>query len=136
MQSESKGPTTVDEYLATFSPAVQSVLQQVRETIRAAAPEAIEKISYRMPSYHGHGALVYFGGFKEHVGLYPPVKDEALRVASARYAGPKGNLRFPLSEPMPFGLITRLVKARVREDRDHAKRVQAGRALAKRKAAK
>ncbi len=122
MQSDSKPPATVDEYIATFSPTVQSVLQQLRSTIRAAAPDAVEKISYRMPSYHGHGALVYFGGFKEHVGLYPPVNDEALKVESARYAGPKGNLRFPLSEPMPLGLITRLVKARIREDRAHAMR--------------
>lgn len=122
MHSESQPPATVDEYIATFSPAVQSVLREVRKTIRAAAPDAVEKISYRMPSYHGHGALVYFGGFKEHVGLYPPVNDEALKVASARYAGPKGNLRFPLSEPMPLGLITRLVKARIREDRAHAMR--------------
>ncbi len=122
MHSESQPPATVDEYIATFSPAVQSVLREVRKTIRAAASDAVEKISYRMPSYHGHGALVYFGGFKEHVGLYPPVNDEALKVASARYAGPKGNLRFPLSEPMPLGLITRLVKARIREDRAHAMR--------------
>ena len=122
MQSDSQPPATVDEYIATFSPAVQSVLQQVRRSIRAAAPDAVEKISYRMPSYHGHGALVYFGGFKEHIGLYPPVKDESLKVASARYAGPKGNLRFPLSEPMPLALITKLVKARIREDRAHAMR--------------
>lgn len=120
MQSEKAPPTTVDEYIAQFTPAVQTVLEQVRQTIRRTAPSAEEKISYRMPSYHLHGALVYFGGFKAHVGFFPPVADPALVKAAARYAGPKGNLRFPLDEPMPLALIAKLVKARVRNNEARA----------------
>ena len=116
MTPDSSPPATVDAYIAEFPPAVQAVLQQVRATIRDAAPGATEKLSYRMPSYHLHGALVYFGGFKKHIGLYPPVNDAVLKRATARFAGPKGNLQFPLDEPMPLARIGKLVKARVRED--------------------
>ena len=116
MTPDSSPPATVDAYIAEFPPAVQAVLQQVRATIRDAAPGATEKLSYRMPSYHLHGALVYFGGFKEHVGFYPPVRDAKLKRESARYAGEKGNLRFRYDEPMPYDLIARIVKSRVLEN--------------------
>ena len=108
-------PQSIDEYIASSPEEVRPVLQSIRATVRKAAPQAEERISYRMPAFFHEGALVYFAAFKQHIGLYPPVRDAALRAELARYAGPKGNLRFPLSEPMPFELIRRVVQARLRE---------------------
>src|SRR5438445_1686461 len=85
--------------------------------MRHAAPGAKETISYLMPAFKQHGILVYFAAWKQHIGLYPPISgDKALEKAVARYAGPKGNLHFPLDEPMPFDLIERIVKLRVKQD--------------------
>jgi uncharacterized protein YdhG (YjbR/CyaY superfamily) len=108
-------PRTIDEYIASAAAEVRPVLQAVRATIQRAAPAAEERISYRMPAFFLDGALVYFAAFKQHVGVYPPVHDPALQAELARYAGPKGNLRFPLSEPMPLDLIRRVVEARMQE---------------------
>ncbi len=107
-------PTTIDEYIAAVAPEVRPVLERIRATIRKAAPTAVETVSYRMASFTLHGAFVYFGAFKEHIGFFPPVQDEALKLAAAKYMGPKGNLRFPLNKPMPYALIGKLVKARAR----------------------
>jgi uncharacterized protein YdhG (YjbR/CyaY superfamily) len=110
-------PANVDEYIAAFPPAIQAVLQQVRQAVRSAAPEAQEIISYRMPALKQHGVLVYFAAFKNHIGFYPPIRGDAgLEAAVARYAGEKGNLRFPLDEPMPLALIERLARLRARQD--------------------
>lgn len=110
-------PASVDDYIAGFPPAVQAVLQQVRQTVRAAAPQAEEIISYQIPAYRQHGVLVYFAAFKHHVGFYPPVQGPAALVAAAApYAGPKGNLRFPLDAPMPLKLITRITRTRLRQN--------------------
>jgi uncharacterized protein YdhG (YjbR/CyaY superfamily) len=106
-----------DDYIAQFPADVQAILEKVRETIRHAAPEAKETISYMMPAFRQHGILVYFAAWAEHVGMYPPISgNKTLEKASARYAGPKGNLQFPLDEPMPFDLIERIVKLRVKQD--------------------
>ena len=105
--------TTIDTYIAGFPPDIQAVLQAVRATVRQAAPLAEERLSYRMPALFQQGALVYYGAFKRHLGLFPPVADEALRAQLARYAGPKGNLQFPYSQPLPLDLIAAVVKARV-----------------------
>ncbi len=110
-------PQTVDDYIASVREDVRPVLQAVRATVRAAAPGAEERISYRMPAFFQDGALVYFAAFNHHIGFYPPVQDAALQALVQRYAGPKGNLQFPLSEPMPHELITRIVKSRVEENR-------------------
>ena len=115
MATDAPAPASVDEYIASAPAEVREVLQAVRATIRSAAPEAEERISYRMPAYFHRGVLVYFAAFKQHIGLYPPVRDPALRSELARYAGPKGNLRFPLTEPMPHALIRRVVAARLSE---------------------
>ena len=83
--------------------------------IRDAAPRAEEAISYGMPAYRMGRILVWFAAFTEHIGLYPPVRgSEALLRASAKYAGPKGNLRFPLDRPIPYALVARIVRVRVR----------------------
>jgi uncharacterized protein YdhG (YjbR/CyaY superfamily) len=109
-------PTTIDEYVALQPPEVQVILRKIRATIRKAVPRATETISYRMPTFVLNGHLVYFGAFKNHIGLYPPVRDAALRRETSVYAGEKGNLRFSLDEPIPYALIARIVKARVREN--------------------
>ncbi len=110
-------PATIDEYIASFPADVRAILRQVRQTVRAAAPNAREVISYRMPALKQHGILVYFAAFKKHIGFYPPIKGDAkLEKAAARYAGAKGNLRFPLDEPIPYGLIKRLTQLRAKQD--------------------
>lgn len=115
--AKTKKPQDIDSYILLFLNDVQTVLEKVRETIRRAAPEATETISYRMPAFRQHGILVYFAAWKKHIGLYPPISgDKALEKAVARYAGPKGNLQFPLDEPMPLDLIERIVKLRVKQD--------------------
>jgi uncharacterized protein YdhG (YjbR/CyaY superfamily) len=107
-------PDTVDAYIATFAPEVQAVLRTVRETVRRVAPDAEERISYRMPALFQGGAVVYYGAFKRHLGLYPPpVDDPALRDRVAPYAGPKGNLQFLYLDPLPLELIADVVRARL-----------------------
>jgi uncharacterized protein YdhG (YjbR/CyaY superfamily) len=119
--AKAKKPTDIDGYIAQFPVDVQAILHEVRATIRRAAPDAKEVISYQMPAFRQHGILVYFAAWKQHVGLYPPISgDKALEKAVARYAGPKGNLQFPLDEPMPLKLIERIVKLRVKQDSEKA----------------
>jgi uncharacterized protein YdhG (YjbR/CyaY superfamily) len=114
-------PRSIDEYIVSFPPDVRQILRKVRATIRAAAPEAEEVISYRMPAFRAHGILLYFAAFRHHIGLYPPVSGDArIENAVAPYAGEKGNLRFPMDEPIPYRLIARIAKLRVRQDRAKA----------------
>jgi uncharacterized protein YdhG (YjbR/CyaY superfamily) len=109
-------PATIDDYIAIASPEVQSILQEIRQTIRNAAPAAEEVVSYRIPAFRLNGILVYFAAFKKHIGLYPPIRgDASLMKAIAPYAGPKGNLQFPLDQPIPYKLIERIVKLRVKQ---------------------
>jgi uncharacterized protein YdhG (YjbR/CyaY superfamily) len=117
MANRGASPTTIDEYIATFSPEVQEILEQIRRTIRSAAPAAEEAIRYRMPTFRLNGNLVHFAAFKKHIGLYPPVRGDAKLVkAVSRYAGPKGNLQFPLDQPIPYDLIERITKLRVKQN--------------------
>jgi uncharacterized protein YdhG (YjbR/CyaY superfamily) len=110
-------PKNIDEYIAACSQEVQTILERIRQTIHAAAPDAQETISYTMPAFTQSGILVYFAAFKNHIGLYPPVSgDAAIEKAIAPYAGEKGNLRFPLDQPIPYGLIERIVKLRVKQN--------------------
>jgi uncharacterized protein YdhG (YjbR/CyaY superfamily) len=110
-------PNDTDGYISQFPADVQAILERVRATIRHAAPEAKETISYQMPAFKQHGNLVYFAAWRHHIGLYPPVTgDKALEKTAARYAGPKGNLQFLLDEPIPYDLIERIVKLRVIQD--------------------
>jgi len=114
---KSKTPKTIDEYIAASSPDVQAILEKIRSTIRSAAPDAEETISYRIPAFTQNGVLVYFAAFKNHIGFYPPIKaDAALANAIAKYAGEKGNLRFPLDQPIPYALIKRIVTLRVKQN--------------------
>jgi len=114
------GPTmanNIDDYIAQFPLPVQAILEKIRLTIRNAAPDAEEIISYRMPTFRQGRILAHFAAFKKHIGLFPPVRgDAALEKAIAAYAGPKGNLQFPLDQPIPYRLIERIVKLKVKQN--------------------
>lgn len=111
----SDAPAAIEAHIASFPEAVRAVLEKIDATVRKAAPKAEGRISYRMPAYFQDGVLVYFTAFKKHIGLFPPVRgDDSLVKAVAPYAGPKGNLQFPLDEPIPYALITKIVKARLK----------------------
>jgi uncharacterized protein YdhG (YjbR/CyaY superfamily) len=100
---------TIDDYIESCGQDVQPILLKIRATIHKAVPAATETISYRMPAFKHGRILLYFAAFKQHIGLYPPVRDNAALVkAVARYAGPKGNLKFPLDQPIPYALIARI----------------------------
>lgn len=123
--TERSEPATIDEYIAAFPPDVQSILEKIRSIIREAAPQAKERLSYKIPAFAMNGDLIYFAAFKKHIGIYPPVRgDEKLRKALSRYRGEKGNLKFPLDEPMPYELISRVVRCRLKE---HLENVQSKR---------
>ena len=125
-------PKNIDEYIAAFAPEVQSILKKIRLTIRQAAPQAQEKISYKMPAFTIDGDLIYFAAFKKHIGMFPPVRgDENLNKDLLRYRGEKGNLKFPLDEPIPYALIRRVVKFR---EKEHRKKLAAKRDKKARKA--
>jgi uncharacterized protein YdhG (YjbR/CyaY superfamily) len=112
----------IDEYIANFPKQVQEKLQEMRETIRAAAPQAIEKISYQMPAFDLKGTLVYFAGWKNHIGFYAmPSGNEKFREEISRYQNAKGSVKFPLSEPLPLELVTIIVKFRVAENLEKAR---------------
>jgi uncharacterized protein YdhG (YjbR/CyaY superfamily) len=117
MKATRARPADIDEYIAGFSPEVRAILQQVRATVRAAAPSAREIISYQMPTFTLDGVLVHFAAFKAHIGLYPPVRgDRELEAAVAPYAGEKGNLKFPLAQPIPYDLIERIVRYKLEQN--------------------
>ena len=110
---------TIDDYIKAASDRARPVLKKIRSIVRKAAPDATETISYRMPAFKLEGRiLVYFAAFKNHIGLFPPVRGDArIEKALKPYAGEKGNLRFPFDEPMPYALIERIVKLRVKQNR-------------------
>jgi len=109
-------PTTIDEYIIRFPPAVQKILRKIRLTIRKAAPQAGEAIKYQMPTFTLHGNLVSFGVYKQHIGIYPvPAGSQKFQQEIAPYHRSKSTLRLPLDEPIPFDLISQLVQFRVNE---------------------
>jgi uncharacterized protein YdhG (YjbR/CyaY superfamily) len=117
MKVDPNAPANIDDYIAAFSPEVRAILEKIRATIKKAAPDAVETISYQIPTFTLAGNLVHFAAFKNHIGFYPPVRsDEKLREEASIYANEKGNLRFPLGERIPYALIGRIVKARIREN--------------------
>ncbi len=115
MRNEPAPATTIDDYIAAFPAAVRSRLEALRRTIRAAAPGAVEAISYRIPAFkHGGGALIYFAGHKTHVGLYPvAAHGTELAAQLAPYASGKATLKFPLDRPLPLALVARVVRAKL-----------------------
>ena len=114
-------PQTIDEYIAGFPPDVQALLEQIRATIKHAAPDAQEAIKYQIPTFVLHGNLVSFAGYKNHIGFYPvPTGMEAFKEELAPYVAGKGTARFLLDQPIPFDLIGRIVQFRVQENLDKA----------------
>ena len=107
----------MDEYIAGFPDDVQEILEKIRAAIREAAPDAEETIKYQIPTFTLNGNLVSFAAYKKHIGLYPvPAGNEKFRKELAAYRAAKSSVRFPLDQPIPFDLIGKLVKFRVKEN--------------------
>lgn len=114
-------PNSIDEYIANFPEAVQAKLQEMRATIHEAAPEAQEAISYGMPTFKLNGNLVHFAAFKNHIGFYPvPSGIEAFQEELSAYKQGKGSVQFPLDQPLPLELVSRIAKFRVAENLEKA----------------
>lgn len=117
----------IDNYISNFPPEVRLILEQVRETIKQAAPEAEETISYAMPTFVLHGNLVHFAGYKHHIGFYPaPSGISTFKKEISVYRWAKGSVQFPLDKPIPLDLIGRIVKFRVKENLDKAAKKKFG----------
>ncbi len=117
MESKKAGFASIDEYVATFPKEIQKILEELRATIKAAAPDAEEKISYQMPTFFLKGNLVHFAAFKNHIGLYPtPSGTQAFKRELSGYQAAKGSIRFPIDQPLPLELIRKIVKFRVAEN--------------------
>jgi uncharacterized protein YdhG (YjbR/CyaY superfamily) len=121
MENKTQGFNTIDEYIATCPPDIQLLLEQIRSTVKTAAPEAEEKISYQMPTFFLKGNLVHFAAFKHHIGFYPtPSGTETFQQELAPYKQAKGSIQFPLDQPMPYDLIRKIVQFRVKENLEKA----------------
>ena len=113
---------TVDEYITNFPKQVQELLESLRTTIKKSASHAAEVISYNMPAYKYHGMLVYFAGYKNHIGFYPGAAGiAAFKKELSVYKGAKGSVQFPLDKPLPLGLICKIVKFRMKENLEKEK---------------
>lgn len=108
---------SIDEYMLQFPPEVQEILKTLRKVIKESAPDAKEKISYQMPTFALHGNLVHFAAYKNHIGFYPtPSGINAFKHELAEYKGAKGSVQFPIEKPLPYELISEIVKFRVAEN--------------------
>ena len=122
MKPNQTAPQNIDEYIAGFPPDIQEILQKIRTTIRKAAPKAGETIKYQMPTFTLNGNLVHFAAFKRHIGFYPtPTGTREFQKELSIYKGAKGSVQFPLDRPIPFGLISKIVKFRAKENLARAK---------------
>jgi uncharacterized protein YdhG (YjbR/CyaY superfamily) len=122
MNAEPTTPKDIDEYIAGFPKEVQEILEKIRKTIREAAPDAEEAIKYQIPTFTLKGNLVHFAAFKKHIGFYPaPRAIEEFKDELSVYKGAKGSVQFPLGEPVPYDLISRIVKFRVSGNLEKAK---------------
>jgi uncharacterized protein YdhG (YjbR/CyaY superfamily) len=121
MDSKKNVCKTIDEYIAQYPAEIQKKLEQIRSTVKAAAPQAVEKISYGMPALDQNGILVYFAAFKDHIGFFPTGSGrEAFTKELAGYAGGKGTVQIPLDQALPLELIGKIVKFRVTENQKKA----------------
>lgn len=117
MESPKTSFSSIDAYIASFPKEIQAILESLRATVRAVAPDAEEKISYQMPTFALHGNLVHFAAFKNHIGFYPaPSGIEEFKQELSKYKGAKGSVQFPIDEPLPMDLIRRIVQFRVAEN--------------------
>ncbi|NJN96295.1 MAG: hypothetical protein HC875_20370 [Anaerolineales bacterium] len=121
MKADQTTPKNIDEYIVGFSGDIQEILSKIRLTIREAAPEAEETIKYQIPTFALKGNLVHFAAFKKHIGFYPaPTGIEQFKDELSVYEGAKGSVKFPLDQPIPFDLISKIVKFRVVENLEKA----------------
>ena len=121
MRPNQTAPKDIDEYIAGFPNHVQKILQKIRITIKKAAPDAEETIKYQIPTYTLKGNLVHFAAYEKHIGLYPaPRGIQEFKNELSAYEGGKGTVRFPLDEPIPFGLISKIVRFRVKKNLESA----------------
>jgi uncharacterized protein YdhG (YjbR/CyaY superfamily) len=117
MKTRQAAPKTIDEYITGYPREVRVILERVRMTIREAAPAAEETINYQIPTFALKGNLVHFAAYKNHIGFYPtPTGIEKFKKELSVYKGAKGSVQFPLDKPIPFDLIARIVRFRVREN--------------------
>lgn len=117
MTAPKNAPKDIDEYIANFPEDVQEILEKLRTTIREAAPEAEETISYQIPTFRLKGNLVHFAAYKKHIGFYPtPSGIEKFKKELSLYEGAKGSVKFPLDKPIPYDLIKMIVEFRVQEN--------------------
>lgn len=108
---------SIDDYILQFPPEVQEILETLRKVIKEFAPDATEKISYQMPTFTLHGNLVHFAAYKKHIGFYPTSSGiAAFQQELLEYKGAKGSVQFPLDKPIPYELISKIVKFRVAEN--------------------
>ncbi|WP_459476932.1 iron chaperone [Clostridium saccharoperbutylacetonicum] len=113
---------SIDEYILQFSPDIQDILKMLRKVIKEAAPDAEEKISWGMPAFAYHGSLVYFAAHKNHIGFYPaPSGIEAFKQELSEYKAAKGSVQFPITKPLPYELISKIVRFRVAENTKNKK---------------
>ena len=128
-----KKPKDIDEYVSSFPAETQEALEQLRAAIKKAAPAAEEVISYGMPAFKLNGMLVWFGGYSKHIGFYPRVLAIApFRKELSIYNGAKGSVQFPIGKPLPLSIIRKIVKFRVKENLERAKKKTANRTSSRR----
>lgn len=121
MEENKTVSNSIDEYISNFPPEIQEILNTIRQVIKESAPDAVEKISYQMPTFALHGNLVHFAAFKSHIGFYPtPSGIDAFKDELSGYKGAKGSVQFPIEKPMPYELVGRIVKFRVTENTKQA----------------
>ncbi|MBN1598708.1 MAG: DUF1801 domain-containing protein [Bacteroidales bacterium] len=114
MELKKKIPETVESYISGFPEDIQKILKEIRATIKKAAPEAEESMSYQIPTYKQNGVLAYFAAYKKHIGFYPtPSGIEAFKEELSVYEYAKGSVKFPLDKPIPLDLIAEIIKFRI-----------------------
>jgi uncharacterized protein YdhG (YjbR/CyaY superfamily) len=119
MMANKKQINTIDEYISTFPKNIQELLQKMRQEIRRSAPDAKEAISYQIPTFKLNGNLVHFAAFKNHIGFFPASSGvSAFQKQLSPYSTSKGTVRFPIGKPIPYDLIRKIVKYRVKENLD------------------
>ena len=118
--------STIDEYIGIFPYDVQRILKKMRRTIRDAAPESLEAISYQIPTFKLHGNLVHFAAFKKHIGFYPTSSGiDAFKKELSPYPGRKGSVQFPIDKPIPYDLVKKITLFRVKENLNTARQKNA-----------
>jgi len=126
MKTTTGKPKDIDDYIARFATDVQAILEKIRQTIRRAVPKAEEAISYQIPTFKLNGDyLIYFAAFKKHVSIYPaPREVDQFKDELSAYEGGKGTVQFPLDKPIPYGVISRIVKFRAKRIVEKSKSIR------------